>query len=1327
MPDYRFEALGSRSFEQLVQSLAIAVLTPGVTPFGDGRDGGREATFDGPTAYVTSGDNWNGYGVVQAKFLQRPLSTEHDGKWALAELKKELRRYSQKGSQRRLPEYYLFATNANLSSVQDVGTKDTATKTLNKFANDQGLRGFDIWDYDKLRAFLDNHPEIRTTYDAWLTVGDVLASVISSLDGVEPNFHSSMTKLIARELLDNQYARLEQAGHSADVRVPLASVFVDIPFADQPHAESEIADSDTPRVAKEILEAAQLKLDPATQAIESGGDGWRAGRYVLIGGPGQGKTTVAQFVCQLFRAALLEEVPQHLLEHDVRAALRTLEQQRHSEDLGLPSARRFPVHIVLNELAHFLSHARADQASFLYFLADRISNRLKQVISTEGLRRWLVAYPWLLVFDGLDEVPASTNRDDVLAVIQEFLLDARADNVDLLVLATSRPQGYSADFSPRSYQHMWLTPLSDKDAIRYGSRLVEVRYGLESDRGAAIMAKLVRASKQESVSHLMRSPLQVTIMAQLVDRVGQPPQERYTLFREYYDVIYSRELERDIPAAAILREYRSDIDSIHWRLGLTLQARSEVSGGTEATLTRSEFAALVKARLHEEEHVESELQQLTSAITEAAAQRLVFLVGHESDAIGFEIRSLQEFMAAEALHEGAEIFIQSRLRQISVSVHWRNVYLFAAGRCFAKAQSLRDTIVLICHELNDGVIGGLSSSLLRTGSDLALEILEDGSCRRQPKYARHLLAVALRIAETPPGGRHERLAGVLLDLKASGTAQLDWADLGYESSAGGLRILIALSAKGNIEAKAIVVRLIEDAKLSADLLLEECVATNAIDIFQPQLRTILPFVGTRRIASYMVRSATARPNWKNLPPWMAAAFDILTSPHLPRSNRVSLATGGSRRSLSIPFSSLRKDNRLADLAEMPYENGDWTPVVAAAKFARVPTARTLSDALTALGGPLPRWLLAEVPWPLATLFGAFRGDYAHAGSRARAGELGDIDSWVAAEERWQRDGVTIDDLKYVLDLGDVSPFDANIAAIGFPVIIGGTAVIQTAPIPASLLDDLIAIRRAAHPSAARVGLSRMLLRVLDPSRRTDFDRELAHAHYEALMDVLSRESAVSFIRVDVVDSLRRNLTEAERARLYGSGPYVHVFSDARHSSYEELAQDVIESFRRHPELPGHIRTIASLAEAVPVRHLLRSKLGSLADDVDEEYRPDLALLTLAQNGPDPLTIDRLIGAVDMAPRPNLANRADEILAAQGSTLDERESLILRLSAADIGTSTTTSLFTAPGLLERLARGRPSGIEELESCLALGLPRVISDLAMGGTQTAGTGIDANDPR
>jgi hypothetical protein len=211
--------------------------------------------------------------------------------------------------------------------------------------------------------------------------------------------------------------------------------------------------------------------------------------------------------------------------------------------------------------------------------------------------------------------------------------------------------------------------------------------------------RLERAAREDATARLMRSPLQVTIMATLVDRIGQPPQQRWSLFKEYYNVIYNREVERQIPAAQILREHKPNIDAIHYQVGLVLQIECEKTGTTDAKLKTAKFAELVRTRLASEGHEGQALESLTRQIISAAAQRLVFVVGLEADRVGFEIRSLQEFMAAEGLMDGSDEQIRRRLHYIAPLANWRNVFLFAAGKCYTDRRHLRETIQSICADL----------------------------------------------------------------------------------------------------------------------------------------------------------------------------------------------------------------------------------------------------------------------------------------------------------------------------------------------------------------------------------------------------------------------------------------------------------------------------------------------------------------------------------------------------------------------------------------------------------------------------------------------------
>ncbi|MBT8421381.1 MAG: hypothetical protein KJO08_11065, partial [Gammaproteobacteria bacterium] len=707
--------LSTRSFEQLVQALAVAVIGPGVVVFGDGPDGGREATFDGPMEFPNDADPWNGYLVVQAKFRQRPGGD--DGNWALDALRGDLEKFADPKRKLRRPEYYLFATNVVLTPVADTGGKDKATQLLNEYIPKLGLKSFHIWDYDQICTLLDTHSDVRTAYSAWITPGDVLTAVLEHMQPQRPDFRQVMSLLMQKDLLADQYVKLGQAGHSDEGRTPLAKVFVDLPVgnAEEFARASAVTDTgqetETPSGISEILHLGARRLDSQSNPAENR-PGQRAadadsqtnqtlpGRVVLVGGPGQGKSTLTQFLCQLHRVSLLDTAQNAHLTPESRDACHLIRAQCEAESLELPAMARFPLRVELNAFASAL--AKGVASSLFDYLLQHIRKRTDHEIVQEDLRAWLGVYPWLIALDGLDEVPASSNRAEVLDAVQDFLVDAHAGNADLLLVATTRPQGYSDDFDSRYYHHRYLLPLPVPNALHYAGRLAEQRWLNDRDKQQRVTGRLERAAKEPATARLMRSPLQVTIMALLVESVGQPPQERWRLFNDYYQVIFRREKERDIPAADLLNSYEADIHAIHQQVGCHLQIHSEQSGGTEAVMGEAEFRELVGKRLTDEGHQGEELARLTQNVIDAALERLVFLVAPREGVIGFEIRSLQEFMAAQWLMNGSDDEIRQRLRAIAPSTHWRNVFLFATGRCFHDKQHLRDSVQALCGEYNEG-------------------------------------------------------------------------------------------------------------------------------------------------------------------------------------------------------------------------------------------------------------------------------------------------------------------------------------------------------------------------------------------------------------------------------------------------------------------------------------------------------------------------------------------------------------------------------------------------------------------------------------------------
>ncbi|MEU1283559.1 hypothetical protein [Kitasatospora sp. NPDC005856] len=193
MPDYDLTRLGSRAFEQMVVALSRRVLGPGVQAFGDGPDGGREATFEGTIRWsaTSSGlastiEDWTGFTVLQAKFQVKPKSKpQADGLWLQEEIRKEIDGWADaaaRNSRTRLPDYLIFVSNVELSSSARTGGIDRLNAYVTGRLADVArsgvgltVKGFVIWHADQLRSMLDADEDVRHAFPSLLSVADVLS------------------------------------------------------------------------------------------------------------------------------------------------------------------------------------------------------------------------------------------------------------------------------------------------------------------------------------------------------------------------------------------------------------------------------------------------------------------------------------------------------------------------------------------------------------------------------------------------------------------------------------------------------------------------------------------------------------------------------------------------------------------------------------------------------------------------------------------------------------------------------------------------------------------------------------------------------------------------------------------------------------------------------------------------------------------------------------------------------------------------------------------------------------------------------------------------
>ncbi|MEU3735988.1 hypothetical protein AB0E78_02765 [Streptomyces sp. NPDC032198] len=784
--------LGSREFEHLTQSIAVAELGPGVGVFGSGADGGREATFEGPVRIATNGHSWSGYGVIQAKYKETLGKPKDDATWLIGEIDGEMKGWiKRKAEKRKVPEYFVVSTNVRLSP-QDDGGIDRVDECLKGYAQRLGFKGWLVWHSDSISTFLANHRDIRISYAPWVTPGDVLARVLSDQSDLSNEISEALSSFTAKELLRERYVNLDQAGATDDGSVALADIFIDLPY--QPWSGVEESESANNQKALEsIIHASDLSTDQAgnrNHRVRNDADD----RFVLIGGPGQGKTTITQFACQMFRSTLVAETAAGQFGK-VELACQKIKTLMDQEGLSAPNKRRWPVNVQLTRLADDV--ARGGSTSLLGYLAKIISARTTVSVSAHDLRKWLTIYPWFVVLDGLDEVPAASNRGEILALIDDFLIEAASVSADVFVVATTRPQGYTDEFSPIHYRHLQLTALTRDIAMNYGKKLAIARHGSESDRTDRLIERLERAYVEPATSRLMASPLQVTILAVLLERVGQAPKDRYNLFADYYRVIYDRELEKDSQASALLRDHHSDVDAIHAHVGLLLQTRSEHSGETHSTLEAHELGEIVRSRLEKEGHRGDSLSSLCRQVIKAATERLVFLVPTRSGEIGFEIRSLQEFWASQGLMKKPEELISGSLRSISSSSHWRNTLLFALGDIFSKREHLRDTVISLVVDLNShSVLHGDVKKGILAGSRLATSVLSDGMVR-SPAYLQSLTDQALQLFQLPPDPDVRMVPSVISEEMMDMVTQLAENRLHDRVSVDDLSLLYGLSVLSN--------------------------------------------------------------------------------------------------------------------------------------------------------------------------------------------------------------------------------------------------------------------------------------------------------------------------------------------------------------------------------------------------------------------------------------------------------------------------------------------------------------------------------------------------
>lgn len=1051
---YDLTRFSTQSFERFVQALAVQKFGPITQIFGAGKDGGREATFEGKIK-INAEQVWDGYTVVQAKFQEFPGKSGENAAWLIQQIDAELEKFEDKTRALRCPDYYVMVSNGRLSAAaadstgKGEGGIDKVERHLRTRCTKLGMRGFALWHADTINSLLDTEPKFRAGFEFWITPGDVFSAALLNVQ--DKNVENYLPTYLRSNFRKSRDVKTKDAGQTTGKKIYLDDIFIDLPvdnyslFSEDfdflleaetvvdtssedggrevagspdahPHDDDEgddVYDEEEPplTIARTIVERCSDKFSRSEPSESYYCQKQRKNCVVIMGGPGQGKSTLSQFIAQIYRARLLKEMPGNA--NDLKEFITHVLDRAAQEGVPLKGPARFPIAIDLPVFADALSKITeaGGNLSLLAYITSIMSNS-EGALSVSAVRRWLGLVPTVFILDGLDEVPHSSNRSQVIDAISDLIDALNEANADHFTIVTSRPQGYQNELSSKVWAHWEMALLTKEDALRYGRQLSAVLVP-DDVRRQEIDENLLAASREQATAPLMTSPLQVSLLFALVETRNNIPKDRWTLFYRYYEILRDREIAKGGESGNLIGKYKGEIDRLHYETGYLLHLRGEASGGANPFLTESEFAQIVQAQLQKSGYDE-ESAGLKSKIVSLATTRLVFLRCRTDGEIAFDVRSLQEFMAAARIMASPESHIRSRLGEIAGMAHWLHVFKIACSKVYSSAdlESLRVEILAILDSLDSGDRGAEDAMIL-SGALLAAQMLIDGVPGIVPSSKRNLLHRAMRLL----GTSHSFVPYWLeksIDLSTFKSAEAVLTQNLWESGIRqdqSIRLLILLSQADEIALRDWAANL-----LSAWMSGEEY---DILKIVNSKALMRGPKLVREKVVSALWRSRVQDVrSWLELFDAGDRSSEVSDLHRTFRLKDTSTTWAqlrfeeGRPSDVTLSFRTIRE---VAEVSHPPdYAHGQWKLLFALREMKRNPSPQALAATFRYLEKETPDNIpFKELPWIVGVAVklkenGANLCDIA---VQVEDGQWGDWQDWHSLEQKWVMNGLTFEDLE----------------------------------------------------------------------------------------------------------------------------------------------------------------------------------------------------------------------------------------------------------------------------------------------------------------------------
>ncbi|WP_433687026.1 NACHT domain-containing protein [Micromonospora carbonacea] len=730
---YDYESLLDEHFQHLCQSLLIDSF-PRLQCMPVGMpDGGRDGT---------SPADLRGTIVFQVKFARNPHAVKDPVAWVKNAIEGELDKI-QELVNRNATEYVLL-TNMPGTSHLDSGRIDKVSAYLRDVLQIPAA----CWWRDEIDRRLDRNFDLKLRFPSLLNGADFLRLFWESSKERPAAENNALKAYLAAQYEQDKTVRFKQAELQASA---LFQIFVDVPVSITPRRGRKAFDS---RTAQQLAAAARRAAQASGEKVVGSSDGSNDGQpeyvlneagevfvrsikgsgaytlaragaadvlldsefssdvrfVVLEGAPGQGKSTLTQYLGQVHRSRLL-----------------TVDHGRDLPRLHSQSPIAVPFRLELRDLAQWLNgidpwsneegqlHKR--QRSLETAIAGQVHHLSGYApFGVADLHRLIESTPVYLLLDGLDEVADLDDRrravEEVLAAITR--LDGIAKNLHVLV--TSRPTVFSssATFPEDRFTFLKLGSIHRELALEYTDRWAVARNLEEKDK-AEVRAVLAEKMNAPHMAELAKNTMQLSILLSLIYLRGASlPDKRTELYDTYVDTFFNRESEK----SAIVRKNRKLLIEIHWYLAYYIHANAE-GNRSNGRIRVAELRKVLTEYLVRE----GRSPELVEELVIGTVERVVALVSRVEGTYEFEVQPLREYFAARFLYETASYSPAGRARKgtkpdrfdaVARNPYWLNVARFFAG-CFSKGEllDLAERICLLIRARQDTYPRSLAIAFLQ--------------------------------------------------------------------------------------------------------------------------------------------------------------------------------------------------------------------------------------------------------------------------------------------------------------------------------------------------------------------------------------------------------------------------------------------------------------------------------------------------------------------------------------------------------------------------------------------------------------------------------------